>query len=437
MGAATSAAMAAPPSPPAPPPPPPPPPPPVPVAVLPGDMQRLILERIPCSADQVSMSLVCRAWRDMVVGHRDPLLPPPPPPLPLLLLPADPFDARGVRAACALSGGRVHHTLDIIPPNARCFGSHDGVWIFLSTLEPRRAHVALNIRSGDTRAIPSGLLRWTDPQRHVHGMLIHAAALSTSPGEANCVGAAIVTSWPPFAAMGAVDVDALPPHRRCVALWRQDGLQAFDFVMPPGDGEDVEDVIFIRAMGAFAFLTRGEDLHICRAILHQDHGLQTQWGTVRFRPGDRLFEPTVRARYLVVSDGKLLMVIRFTPSRNAPTSRFKVFVETDRDDEEGDVDPDFPLVDYPCEWTELSTLDGRMLFVGHGCSRSYRVDQYPGFQEGVYFLDDGEYYDDAVLFTNLKHYPCSDNGKWSEGRIERCFPMSDPSDHSAPVWLLP
>ncbi|KAF8780940.1 hypothetical protein HU200_000905 [Digitaria exilis] len=149
-----------------------------------------------------------------------------------------------------------------------------------------------------------------------------------------------------------------------------------------------------------------------------------------------------RARYLVVFDGKLLVVVRFTPSRIEPTSRFKVFEETERDDEEGNDDPNFPFADYipmSCAWSELNTLDGRMLFVGHGCSRSYRVDKYPGFEEGIYFLDDGEYFDDAVLFSlhQPKRYPCIDNGKWSEGRVERCFPRSDPSDHSAPVWLLP
>jgi hypothetical protein len=80
-----------------------------------------------------------------------------------------------------------------------------------------------------------------------------------------------------------------------------------------------------------------------------------------------------------------------------------------------------------------------MLFVGHGCSRSYEVDQYPGFKDGIYFLDDGDFYDAAVIFGNgnVRQYPCSDNGRWSEGHVQRCFPRSDPSDHSAPVWLLP
>nr|CAB3465197.1 unnamed protein product [Digitaria exilis] len=205
---------------------PPPPPSPRSVADLPGDLQRLILDHIPCSADLARMSIV----------------------------------------------------LDIVPPNARCFGSHDGVWLFLATLEPR-AHVALNIRSGHTRAIPTDLLRRTDPQRLVHGMIIHAAALTTSPEEAGCVGAGVVTSWPlpvPGAEAG------LPPHRRCIAVWRQDRPLACDFVMPPGDG-------------AFAFLTSGENFRACTARPHGNDWLETEWETVRFRPNHHLYDPSVHA----------------------------------------------------------------------------------------------------------------------------------------------
>nr|CAB3491335.1 unnamed protein product [Digitaria exilis] len=335
MGAATSAAMAAPRS----------------VSDLPGDVQHLILERIPCSADQASMSLVSRAWRVMVFGHRN-LLPPPPPPLPLLLLPADPFDARGFRASCALSGGRVHRRIAINPRNARCFGSHDGAWVFLATLEPRRrSHFSLNTTSGDTRAIPSDLLRWTDPQSYVHGMVIHAAALSTSPEEATCVGAAIVTSWPLSYDLGAT-VDALPPRRRRVALWRLE----HDYAVQPSDEEEdedsvdhVEDVVYLRAVGSFAFLTRGEHLLMCTPILHENQELQTLWGPARFRPNGRLYDDQhVRARYLVESDGDLLMVVRFTPHPNQPTSKFKVFKSEERDGlQEADDDPNFPVADYP------------------------------------------------------------------------------------------
>ena len=125
------------------------------------------------------------------------------------------------------------------------------------------------------------------------------------------------------------------------------------------------------------------------------------------------------------------MVVRFTPHPNLPTSKFKVFRMAKRD--VNDDNAVFPIALYPWAWSELDTLGGRMLFVGHGCSRAYKVDEYPGFKAGIYFLDD------AVIFGNggERQYPCSNNGKWSEGQIQRCFPRSDPSDHSSPVWFLP
>ncbi|KAF8711435.1 hypothetical protein HU200_029468 [Digitaria exilis] len=365
MGAATSTAMAVPRS----------------VSDLPGDVQHLILERIPCSADQASMSLVSRAWRVMVFGHRNLL--PPPPTLPLLLLPADSFDARGFRASCALSGGRVHRSLSINPRNARCFGSHDGAWVFLATLEPRRSHFALNTTSGR---------RHPRHPSYVHGMVIHAAALSTSPEEATCVGAAIVTSWP-LSDLGAT-VDALPPRRL-----------RHDYAVQTGDEEEeddsvdhVEDVIYLRDVGA-------ENLLVRTPILHENQELQTLWGPARFRPDGRLYDDQhVRARYLVESDGDLLMV-------------FKVFKAEERDGQEADDDPNFPVADYPAEWTELDTL-----------GESYQPHNYPGFNERIYFLDDGDLFDDVLIFGdgNVRRYPCSDNGKWSEGRVHRCFPRSDP-----------
>lgn len=129
------------------------------------------------------------------------------------------------------------------------------------------------------------------------------------------------------------------------------------------------------------------------------------------------------------------MVVSFMPHPDPQlASKFKVFRVIERNAN------DLPVEQYPWAWNELDTLGGRMLFVGNGCYRSNKADQYPGFKADIYFLNDGMFYDDAVVFGNgdATRYPCSDNGKWTEdGHVQRCFPRSDPSGHSAPVWLLP
>lgn len=72
-------------------------------------------------------------------------------------------------------------------------------------------------------------------------------------------------------------------------------------------------------------------------------------------------------------------------------SKFKVFRATERP-QKPEVDADFPVAAYPWAWSELDSLDGRILFVGYGCSMSYEVDdargrsQYKGFKAAIYFL---------------------------------------------------
>ncbi|RLM69138.1 hypothetical protein C2845_PM17G05500 [Panicum miliaceum] len=195
------------------------------------------------------------------------------PALPRLLLPA-PFSVRllasSARVCCVLSACRVHHYLAVAPPGSRCFGSH----------------TAVHLRSGFVRQFPRELQCRTDP--YVHRMVIHAAALSSWPSDPNYVGAAIVTSWqhpPPGGAL------AVPPYRRCVALWRRGWHRAYDPVPLGHDAAalDAEDVLFLydRAGGCFFFLTQGEHIRVCTA---GDNMLSTHWDTVLFCPGGRVYD---------------------------------------------------------------------------------------------------------------------------------------------------
>ncbi|CAL4985086.1 unnamed protein product [Urochloa decumbens] len=407
-------------------------------ADLPEDNQRQILSSIPCPVDRGRMSLVCRSWRRVIRRHRGQLegrLLQPPPPLPWLLLRAPSPLGLGLgsdRAACVLSGGRVHHFLDVAPHHARFFGSHDGAWLLLDAGFPRDAAPrAINVRTGVVERLPEGLLgRGGAP---LDDMVVHAAALSSTPDNAACIAAAIVTR-----------VDEEEWHqRRCIALWRKGWELAHEHVPPPA-----YDVINLRSWicdivyheGAFHMLAQGNHIRVCEPEVKQeyDDDLFVNWEMRRFQPVGACYDRKlfVHDRYLVVSRGELLLVLRFAPGPNQPTSNFKLYQATAADA----TNAYFPAAQYPWAWSELDTLGGRMLFIGKGCSRSYDSDLYPGFEAGIYLLDDGMFYDDAVIFGNgdATRYPCCDNGNWTEdGRVQRCFPRSDLSDHSAPVWLLP
>ncbi|RLM58350.1 hypothetical protein C2845_PM18G03860 [Panicum miliaceum] len=402
-------------------------------AGLPVAFLHAILRRVPCPDDRRRACLVCRAWRAAVAG-----LPPTGPPraLPWLLLPKPGPDGSTRAACCALGGCGVHRHLTVAPRGARCFGSHDGAWLFLHFREPR-SHQLLDVPTGRARELPAALLARTGLL--AHDMAVLAAALSSSPDDAGCVAVAIVASGQDDPAAGAGASAAVPPRprrRRCVAFWRMGWPRAYE-IAPPGAVAplDAEDVVYHD--GAFhLLLTHGEHVHVCTPAL-LPNGFRTDWEERRFHPGGRTDDGQhVRARYLVVSRGELLMVVRFADGPAPPwtTSSFKVFRAT----RWRMLFPELAR-SYPWAWSELDALGGRMLFVGYGCSRSYEVDQYPGFKDGVYFLDDGKLYDEAVIFGNddLRQYPCGDNGKWSQGHVQRCFPRPDASDHSPPAWLLP
>jgi hypothetical protein len=102
-------------------------------------------------------------------------------------------------------------------------------------------------------------------------------------------------------------------------------------------------------------------------------------------------------------------------------------------------------------WTELTSLDGRIMFLARGCSRSYEVADYPGFGfgDGIYFLDDRNSNDVEMVSLSQygvprRDYTCSDNGRcrWVEGDpplqvFQRWFTNKKFSDYSPPIWFIP
>nr|ACG34867.1 hypothetical protein [Zea mays] len=365
-----------------------------------------IVNRVPCAIDRERMAAVCQAWLAAVVQAK-----PLTYQLPSLFLP--PANVSGVY--CYLSGCRDHNML----PGPRYFGSYDGGWFFLAYGQTR-GHRLFNIRTGGSHELPD-VVADLFTTVGTYSMIVLAATLSLPPDHLACVAAGIVTYQP--------DLDA--PRRRHVAFWRPGDKMAVCNVVPNesvGPGLEPEDVVYYR--DSFYFLTQDGHILVSRPYYNRVGdilGALSKLTRFQFQEGGCSDEQFVRARYLVSSRGELLMVVRLAAHHHAPTSSFKVF----------------RMTLYPRTWFEEDALCGRMLFVGRGCSRSYEVSQYPGFKDGIFFLDDRSFYDAEMMFrrVNERQYPCSDIGKWSPDRpsphVDLYFPERVPSYNSPPAWLLP
>lgn len=396
--------------------------PPPPWAELPSDIVAEIARRLACLADRVHMSTMCRGWR---AGWRAASrLPPRTPQLPWLLLPyrrtriLPPHIARRASFFCVLCSDT--HRVRVMPDTggARYFGSYDGGWLFLAHGQAN-GHALINLHS-DRRILLPDVRVWDwQAVPSPKPMVILAATLSSPPVPFDrCVGAAIIvtTDLPPimFWRMG---------HQMEVELSPTALAIAFTSLEP-------EDVIYYN--GAFHFLTQGENVLVFTPEFGEELvSLEIRGARLCFLAPEHQYDQYVDARYLVESRGELLMVVRCTPHPGLPTSLFRVFQMTRLEMPDGEV---------RYSWTELHGLDGRMLFVRRGCSRSFEVADFPEFKDGVYFSDEGTCYNVWMMFDDHsdRQYTCSDNGNWSEPppHAHRWFPEQPPSNYSSPVWFL-
>ncbi|EMS52623.1 hypothetical protein TRIUR3_30686 [Triticum urartu] len=203
-------------------------------------------------------------------------------------------------------------------------------------------------------------------------------------------------------------------------------------------GQDRGRDTLLRQVLRGPVLTDKEDLLMFRPEPDGD-GAQLSTFTVRYSfPGHRAAEPApgqTVSRYLVVSRGELLMIVRFAgPGQR---TRFDVLVLEEKKIVGGADHNDPPRV--LASWRRCcsaATLSGRRIFLGRGCSVAFDVG-YP-FPLYIYFLDDGRRSHGALPTAGNPPYPCSETGGfWFFNKgIVRCLPREPPSDCSPWIWFF-
>ncbi|KAF0927039.1 hypothetical protein E2562_029260 [Oryza meyeriana var. granulata] len=341
--------------------------------------------------------------------------PPLPPQLPFLILPwrkeqlVYPYGVRIPTLFCIVDN-QVHpiHKL----PRTRCFGSYDGGWLFIANGQ-KDEHELLNLYTMRSITIPNTATTWDEK---TISLTLLAATLSTAPPpmigpvaplDLRCAGAAIVSTFP----------DVTIPSPRIV-LWFVGEGEPYYLSAPAYSSYPYVVVDVIYRDGAFRFLTEREYVLEVTTTFDEERRLSAVVEKpVFFEERGRDDDHDVQGRYLVESRGELLMVVRL-PSRESPgtTFAFRVFQMQQLNHQQ----PSHPMATARGAWTTLPDLDGRILFVGRGCSRSYEVADFPGSKEGIYFLDDRDYKRVEMIHSDAdyREYSCSENdGAASPGTI--------------------
>uniref|UniRef100_A0A0E0A354 KIB1-4 beta-propeller domain-containing protein n=1 Tax=Oryza glumipatula TaxID=40148 RepID=A0A0E0A354_9ORYZ len=392
-------------------------------AELPDAVLLGIVRRIPCAFDRAHVGEICRSWRRTLLQI------PPPRPLPGILL----LTPHGPTLSFVVAGDAWCTHPVFVPEafrRARYFGSYDDSWLFLAVGQDN-GHALFNLTDSQEEELPNwGTFQLHDRELEAEILLV-AATLSSSPNVHGSVAGGILTA-------------DLPPANSMehIAFWRTGSDVMSKTIRTSGVGL-LEDVAYHDE--AFHFLTLDDIIVVCRAsmaepwspgkiVVVDEVNVSIELGNIA--PRDELGYRDLRivASYLVESRNDLLMVEKLAPNLLSPASAFRVFQMIKERLHDGQVH---------YSWEELTTkLDGRMLFVGQGCSRSYEAANYPGLDAGVYFLDDrSTRHDPKIPFqeARARRYLCSDNGKWSgtPPQIKLCVPDPGPSNHSPPVWLFP
>ena len=296
---------------------------------------------------------------------------------------------------------------------ARFIGAFEGGWVVLA-LQQNAGYAVVNLRDNATIPLLEKIVWGGAPVSEP--MILRAVAFSCSPTLGRrCVVASIVSTF------------ERPFNFRSLVTFSRFGAS----VNSCSTNFNTEDVIYFE--GSFYFVAAMEDMLRCTPQVDHDappDEISMQKIYLHFVPLHHEETLCVKGRYLVESRGELLMVVRDKTLTCEDTSSFSLFRMV-RELPEG---PYF-------SWQRVASLMGRMIFVGRGCSRSYELENFPGCQEGVYFIDDDTFNQPCMVafgFGNGRSYNSHDNGCWPGpgGNMKRWYDWRVPSTYTPPMWFL-
>ncbi|CAO2187944.1 unnamed protein product [Urochloa humidicola] len=379
---------------------------------MPADLVRKCAGFLQCEEDRMNMQLQCKAWRRAIspIPHCMQL--------PWMLVPCRLFGVlpstvvRRAHFFCFLSA-RPHKLP--MPPSvfgARFVGPVEGGWMVIA-YGHSNGYSVLNFRSGSQLSLPDFVV--LPPCTVPQPVILRAAAFSCSPSETtSCVTACIVSTFESnFVSRSLICFSRLRGSVHSSALEMH-----------------FEDVIYFHR--SFYCLTKLEDLVQCTPEFDKfspSDSLRIRKSYLKFESQSHGAGLFVKGRYLVVSRDELIMVVRYNNLRSSDTCFFGLFRAV----------PPVPS-NAGCLWERLPSLDGRMIFVGRGCSRCFEVLHFPQRREGVCFLDDETFNQPAMVAfpEDGRKYQCADNGCWpgETKTVKKWYDWNVPSCYSPPMWFL-
>lgn len=183
-----------------------------------------------------------------------------------------------------------------------------------------------------------------------------------------------------------------------------------------------QDVVF-HEDAFFLFILPSEDLVVLRPVCDDNDELRVYQYGLNILPRAHYTQEVADMadgvgeikRYLVEFQGRLLMVVRYVYGNDLGTTNFRVFMLQLQG-----------VAGRPqMAWMEQFQLDGSMLFLAPGSSRSFDISEYDGMRDfgfEIAFLDESYVPEPAVIEqVNCEDGPASnDEGSVHETDDKQC-----------------